>query len=160
MDAERLLARFLGLWKPQRVLALGSPLPEALEQYAEGGQIDVQPLGVVEDLTALASVGRFDLAVVANQLEQVSRRAGAQLLGRLKNLHTGRICVLLAPEQGYGRQWRGNDFIGLGFNEPRDQQPGEPQRFYYYDLGSYNPERRWNNPSGWANPENFRRYRW
>lgn len=159
-DAERLLGRFLRLWKPQRVLAIGAPLPEALARYAGDAQVELQHLGVVEDLSALAGVGRFDLAVVTNQLEQLSRRSGAELLGRLKNLHTGRVCVLLAPAQGTGRQWRGNDFIGLGFNEPQDQKSGEAQRFYYYDLGSYNPERRWNNPSGWANPENFHRYRW
>ncbi len=29
-----------------------------------------------------------------------------------------------------------------------------------YNLKTYNIKRDWNNPKGWANPENFDKYRW
>jgi hypothetical protein len=29
-----------------------------------------------------------------------------------------------------------------------------------YDIDRYNPERPWNSPEDWANPENFERFRW
>ena len=29
-----------------------------------------------------------------------------------------------------------------------------------YNLKNYNIKRDWNNPKGWANPENFNKYRW
>ena len=29
-----------------------------------------------------------------------------------------------------------------------------------YNLKTYNTKRDWNNPKGWANPENFNKYRW
>ena len=29
-----------------------------------------------------------------------------------------------------------------------------------YNLKTYNIKRDWNNPKGWANPENFNKYRW
>ena len=29
-----------------------------------------------------------------------------------------------------------------------------------YNLKTYNLKRDWNNPKGWANPENFNKYRW
>ena len=158
--ADRLLERFLRLWRPRSVLALGAPLPGPLTEYAAAHDAALRTLGIVRDVGALQSLGRFDLAVVTNQLERVPHRDGAELLGRLKNLHTGRVCVLVAPRVEHGVEWHSNDFLGLGFIEPRDQDRQAEQRFFYYDLGSYNPERRWNNPSGWANPENFRRYRW
>ena len=31
---------------------------------------------------------------------------------------------------------------------------------YTYDIDSFNRQREWNSPENWANPENFRRYRW
>ena len=31
---------------------------------------------------------------------------------------------------------------------------------YSYNLKTYNIKRDWNNPKGWANPENFNKYRW
>ena len=31
---------------------------------------------------------------------------------------------------------------------------------YSYNLKTYNIKRDWNNPKGWANPENFDKYRW
>ena len=29
-----------------------------------------------------------------------------------------------------------------------------------YDIDRYNPERPWNNPEDWANPQNFDKFRW
>lgn len=158
--ADALLSRFLRLWAPREVLMVGST-PVALADYAPvSGGVERHELGVVTDAAALSGLGRFDLAVVADQLEHIPRRAGVELLGRLKNLHTSRICVLLRPAVGHGRDWHGNDFLSLGFHDPREQSRVAPRRLYYYDLRSYNPERGWNNAGGWANPENFRRYRW
>ena len=31
---------------------------------------------------------------------------------------------------------------------------------FTYNLESYNKKRNWNNADGWANPENFDKYRW
>ena len=34
------------------------------------------------------------------------------------------------------------------------------ENFYSYNLDSYNKKRNWNSPEGWANPDNFDKYRW
>jgi hypothetical protein len=34
------------------------------------------------------------------------------------------------------------------------------KKIYSYNLQTYNKKRGWNNSDGWANPENFEKFRW
>ena len=50
------------------------------------------------------------------------------------------------------------DYLALGFE--RRGEPTDGIELFWYDADRFNPEREWNNPDHWANPENFKRYRW
>ena len=49
------------------------------------------------------------------------------------------------------------NFIELGFTHHADIAA---PTIYSFNLKSYNHKRVWNNAEGWANPENFEKYRW
>ena len=71
-------------------------------------------------------------------------------VGKLKNVLAQRIIIQsnnLEPEE----------FSELGFLK---LELKGAKNFYSYNLDSYNKKRNWNSPEGWANPDNFDKYRW
>ena len=72
------------------------------------------------------------------------------ILGKLKNLLAQKI--ILANNTMKKAELLELGFIDLGL----DSEPG----IFTYNLESYNKKRDWNNADGWANPENFGKYRW
>ena len=156
---DGLLRRYLRLWKPRTLLGLSFAPIGAIDKYLETqARCTFHMVVAAKGLAPLKQLGRFDLAVVTNQLEHLPKRRGVELLGRLKNLHTHRI--LLAINLAKCDGWSRNDLIGLGFLEPKQAGAVSPVRFFYYDLASYNPKRGWNNSRFWAHPENFDKFRW
>lgn len=140
--------------RPSRLLVIGAGAAAAaadgLREERPETSVRLVPeprdLGEVQD-------GPFDLAVVA---DVVGRLAGAecrQLLGALRDRYARRI-LLLAPRGA----WALADYLALGFE--RRGEASEGSELYWYDMDRSNPEREWNNPDHWANPENFHRYRW
>ncbi len=98
---------------------------------------------------------RYDLAVVANCLEHIDNKAGKELLGRLKNLISPQIWLLIE-----NTHWPPNELMGLGFQLQYDFTGAIGLKSYTYNLSSYNFKRLWNNPTRWANPENWGKYWW
>ena len=71
-------------------------------------------------------------------------------VGKLKNVLAQRIIIQtknLKPEE----------LSELGFLK---LELKGAENFYSYNLDSYNKKRNWNSPEGWANPDNFDKYRW
>jgi hypothetical protein len=101
---------------------------------------------------------RFDLALVVDCLEHLSKRAGLELLGGVRNLNASRIAVL-ADLAACG--WKDTDFFSLALqtNEQfcRDNQV---LTLFTYDLLEYKQVPDWLNARFWANPENFGKYWW
>jgi hypothetical protein len=77
------------------------------------------------------------------------------VLGRLKNLHTSRFLLLADP----ARACLGHDAL-LALALAPFEHLADGRVAWRYDLDRYNPERGWNNPEDWANPQNFDRFRW
>jgi len=100
---------------------------------------------------------RYDLAILYDCLEHLTRSEGIELIGRLRNIITPRIWILNSTRS----EWQWNDFIGLGFKSS-DSLIFQKEKLqpYYYDISTYNKKRNWNNPKNWANPENWDKYRW
>ena len=158
-EVDALLGRHLRAWNPSSLLGVSFTAIDAVDGYLEcRPSCECHMVTAAQDLTPLAPLGRFDLAVVSNQIENLPKRRGVELLGRLKNLHTHRICLAVCLAQCDG--WTRNDLLGLGFRESRELDTGSSVRFFSYDLANYNPKRSWNNARHWANPENFDKYRW
>ena len=147
---------------PDSLLAVSTnPVPR-LEHWAADHKCELHTVQDPDPLHLLTPLGRFDLVVVADQLEYMNHHAGEELLGRLRNLHTDRMLVLyqpaLAPEK---LRWRANDFLGMGLR--RDSHfvgNNREMTLYSYELSTYNFPRQWNNPRFWANPENWGKYWW
>ena len=136
---------------PASLLLIGHP-PVAPETEAE---TEVTRLAVADAVDGLARLGRFDLAIVSDLLEQLDAPAAQAVLGRLKNLHTDRFALLADPARScLGHE----DLLALALAPFEHLDDGRVA--WCYDIDRYNPERRWNNPEDWANPENFERFRW
>ncbi len=104
------------------------------------------------------TLGRFDLALVVDVLGSLSKSDGTRLIANLRNFHSNAVAVTVAAGQDKTQTiWSDTEFIALGL-APAQAEDGS--RLYVYDITSYNDARVWNSPRHWANPENFRKFRW
>lgn len=156
------LAAILDGIKPDSLLSVSTnPIP-LLEHWADDHPCEVSAVQDPDPLHLLAKHGRFDLAVVADQLEYMNHHAGEELLGRLRNLHTDRMLVLYQPTLApKNLRWSSNDFLGMGLRRDSHFVSGDREMtLYSYELATYNFVREWNNAKFWANPENWGKYWW
>ena len=103
---------------------------------------------------------RVDTGLVVEQLEHLAPRAGAHLLSRLRDVHCKRVFLLLRNRlSNDDTRWGRDTLLAMGFTQ---QQPDVAlgAELYLYEPEVFNPPREWNNARDWANPENFRKYRW
>ncbi|MFK8019888.1 MAG: DUF6231 family protein [Pseudomonadales bacterium] len=113
---------------------------------------------------------RFDLVVIADCLEQLSVTEGQQLLGRIRNIHSNHIAVLISPNESSindstsndSTTWNAAEFYAFGMKKLAVFERIESTNLilYTYAIESYNHKREWNTARFWANPENFGRYWW
>jgi DNA-binding transcriptional LysR family regulator len=102
---------------------------------------------------------RYDLAIVADQLEHLDKRTATELLAGLRNLSASRIAVLVDTERA--TEWQENDFFALALQRrARFSQDGQSLTLYSYDLAEYKSVPDWLNSKYWANPEMFDKYWW
>lgn len=141
------------------LLCTHSGIP-GLEKYTSETQCATTKLRVGADLQELGELERFDLAIVADQLEHLPKSAGMELLGRIRNAHSNHFCVIYAPA-GCRTVWTAVDFFSLGMTLASTfQNDGRELQLYTYAIEKYNHSREWNNNRYWANPENFGKYWW
>lgn len=149
VTASECIAALLASCAPKRLLVIGdAPVPDTAA--ATLTRVALDDVG-----TALSALGRFDLALVAGLAESLEVPAAEGVLGRLKNLHADRFILLVDPS----RSKLGHDALLALALAPADKL-ADGRIAWRYDIDFYNPERRWNNPEDWANPENFKRFRW
>lgn len=100
---------------------------------------------------------RFEFALLYDCLEHLTKPEGARVIGHLRNAISPRIWLVGSG----GDQWQFGDYIALGFKcfKPLTLHNKKLPN-YFYDLGTYNKKRDWNNPKYWANPENWNKFRW
>jgi hypothetical protein len=145
-SAAACVARLLGEYRPATVLLIGD---------APAVGTDVTTLPAEAAAAGLADAGRFDFAVVAQLTEIHDADTARVILGRLKNLHTDRFLLLADP----ARSCLDRDaLLSLALAPLAHLEDGRVA--WLYDIDRYNPERDWNTPADWANPENFDRFRW
>jgi hypothetical protein len=164
---QQTLAAILDSQKPSSLLVISLNPVTQLQDWANEHDCTLHLIHDADPLPALAQLQRVDMAIVADQLEYMTREAGAELVGLLRNLHTERLVLLyqsgLAPER---LRWSRNQFLAMGlrrdyqFHQNQFHQDGREMSLYSYELSRYNFSRAWNNPRFWANPENWGRYWW
>ena len=149
VSAEDCVATLLAEYAPATLLVIGdaAPVPET--------SAEVTCLATAEASQKLEELGGFDFALVSGLLEELAAADAEAVLGRLKNLHTSRFLLLADP----ARACLGHDAL-LALALAPFEHLADGRVAWRYDLDRYNPERRWNNPEDWANPQNFDRFRW
>lgn len=91
-----------------------------------------------------------DLFIVMDDIELSESQVGT-----IKNLLSQKIIIFSIPKDGI----KESTMIKLGFQVELEDSPNKLLCFSY-NLKTYNNKRSWNNADGWANPENFDKYRW
>lgn len=150
---------------PGSALVIDPDPNHALSAYA-ARHPDCQVIRLDEGgaLARVASLGRFDAAVVANTLEHMDRTGAGRLIARLRDLNTPRLFVVVPV--GIGRPgsagtWAPADMIAYGLSLVREcERDGKPVRLYKFDIFDYKKDPDWLNPEHWANPELWDKYRW
>jgi len=159
MELETAIFQIMEHCAPKSILCIGAAAERAAEKWqAQPAGIRVRSVEPPFATDELPTDETFDLAVVGDCLEAMSKADCELLLGQLRNFVASRIVV--HTEEGRSPMAFA-DFIGLGFK--RWDVAGEKQEtghIYTYDIASYNHKRQWNSPENWANPENWDKYRW
>jgi len=155
---QQALAALLDRYAPQRLLLVGAsgiPAVEAFRQAHPDCQVHGAAAG---ELPAELAAQRYDLALLADCLEHLERRAALQLVGGIRNLNSSRVAVLVdLAEAGVAEI----DFYALGMQaSERFQRDDQTLTLFTYDLREYKQAPDWLNAKFWANPENFGKYWW
>ena len=141
-----------------------SPSLSSVEQYlAHHGHCRLTAMRPGEALERLEGRDRFDYAVLSGALEALSPDNGAALIARLRDLHCHRFAVACLHADAHHREgaWSEGDLLAMALSLHRRIAEDEVwYSVYTYDIDTFNRKREWNDPTDWANPENFRRYRW
>ena len=101
--------------------------------------------------------------MLSGALEALSPDNGAALIARLRDLHSHRFAVACLHADAHHREgaWSEGDLLAMALSLHRRIAADEVwYSVYTYDIDTFNRKREWNDPTDWANPENFRRYRW
>lgn len=153
------LLSILDHYRPERLLCVSAePVPAALAYCAQHN--DCQRIDTSEvPLSAELLNCRYDLAIIADQLERLDKRQGIELLAGLRNLSVSRLAVLVDMQAASA--WQDTDFFGLALQrQARFEQDGRSLTLFTYDLAEYKPAPDWLNSKYWANPQNFGKYWW
>lgn len=155
---QQALAALLEHYAPTRLLHVGRsdmPAVDAFNRSHENCQIDRAPAALLSDDL---SSRRYDLALIADCLEHLSKRDGLQLLGGIRNLNASRIAVLVDLS---ACDWQATDFFSLALQiSARFERDEQTLTLFTYDLLAYKQVPDWLNAKFWANPQMFGKYWW
>ena len=153
------LLGLLDRYQPKRLLCISAePVPAAVAFCEQSEQCQCISTSEVP-LPAQLANQRYDLAIVANELERLDKRSGTELLAGLRNLSVSRMAVLVDHSQAGG--WQDTDFFALALQRTaRFEQGDRVLTLYTYDLAEYKQVPDWLNAKYWANPEMFGKYWW
>lgn len=153
------LLGILDKYQPRRLICISAAPVPASVAYCEQSS-DCQCVNTAEvPLPIELANQRYDLAIVANELERLDKRAGTELLAGLRNLSVSRMAVLVDHSQT--SVWQDTDFFALALQRTaRFEQGDRVLTLYTYDLAEYKQVPDWLNAKYWANPEMFGKYWW
>lgn len=155
---QQAIAALLERYAPSRLLLIGAselPAIAAFQAAHEDCQITHAVAGV---LPADVAAQRFDLALIVDCLEHLSKRTGLELLGGIRNLNASRMAVLVDLQ---ACAWQDTDFYALALQaSERFQRDEQTLNLFTYDLLDYKQVPDWLNAKFWANPENFGKFWW
>ncbi len=108
-------------------------------------------------LAQLTDLSAFEVAVVSDLTETLTKTEAESWLGLLKNRHSPHIILVVDRNIAEQKAWQFADFLSLGFKLIKQI---DNWQIFHYAIESYQPKKDWLNSRYWANPENFEKYRW
>lgn len=148
--------------RPRTLLALGAPARQALGGYAARAECVITAIEHGDWLTEVDRLASFDLVFVAGVVEHLPKAEAVTLLGRLRDLHTRRLYLLVplgTAWPGHASVWEQNDLIALGMEQVGVCAEAErPLQLYKFDLHTYKRTPEWFNSKYWAHPELWDKY--
>ena len=98
-----------------------------------------------------------ELVVIDLINSTASQKDTTETIAWLRNI--GHDALLILENADIARPL--HEYLALGFAKSQSfKYDGLAIQSYLYELSHYNFKRAWNNARFWANPENFRQYRW
>lgn len=123
-----------------------------IEQFFPGEPC-VEWLSHVCSADDLVAVNRADFGIVFDQLEHMEKEQGIHLLSRLRD----HLCVRVLLHYAAGT-FSNQELLALGYI--KQKRLSIDGHFFLFDPDLFFVRRNWNTPDNWANPENFKKYRW
>jgi len=158
------LRELIGSVRSQSVLLAGSAADcaDLIREAASGGKVEcVEREGLCNGLDQMSV---FDVILLADVIEQLERHQAETVMGRLRDMHSKHLFVIVRIGDGWGdvkSHWRRNDLLAHGFSLYRRYADcGRERHLYRFELESYKATPEWLNSKYWANPELFDKYRW
>ncbi|HKJ94617.1 MAG TPA: DUF6231 family protein [Gammaproteobacteria bacterium] len=152
MRIEDELQHIVETFEPDGILAVTGddvPLPD------RGGPYRIER---IHGLSDLGTADHYDLAIV-DSAASFPETEVPMLLSRLRDLNARRVLVVVRP--GASGAWTRHSLIGFGYTHRGQATIGEQDvDLFQFDIDTYKHTPDWLNPSNWANPELWDRYRW
>ena len=145
---------------PTDVLLIAPQVSPGLKNYlSDRPQTQLTHIDFRSLEQSVVSLGRFELAIVADTLDKLDKESAELLIARLRDLHAKLLWVEV-PENQLDC-YSSDDAIAQGM---RMVSPGgfgsrEPQ-WYEFSLQFYKPVPQWLNAAHWANPDQWDKSRW
>ncbi len=163
MNYEESICRLFREYQPQTVLIIGafdgvfSDETRALLHSA-----DLVCLGAKDILNQLEGFQHFDLVVVLNTIECLSKDEATILISRLRDLYAKRLILSVVMNQCDAKSnWSKGEFLALGLTKLAEhEQEGLLNHLYGHDILNYKTTPDWLNSRFWANPELFGKHWW
>lgn len=138
--------------------------PLWVELTRRARRIDCKRVTGEELLAGHREIVRSQLALVANTLEYVDKRAGGQIIARLRDVYCA-VLYALVPlgDRGSGlvSHWENRELIAYGLRPAREYAAeGGPLGLYHYDIYDYKLTPDWLNTRHWANRHRWDKQRW
>jgi len=155
------LLSILEHYQPARLLCVSQSRVPAIAAYCAAHPATQLVTSDQAPLQPEVANQRYDLAIIADQLEHLPQRTGIELLAGLRNLSASRLAVLVDLVQA--ADWQENDFFALALQRRAsftDTDDNRTLSLYTYDLADYKQVPDWLNSKYWANPEMFDKYWW
>jgi hypothetical protein len=150
---------------PRSILAVGERAAEVFSDYLRD-----QTSSAVTHIehtrldAGLDQLARHDLAFIVNAFERLPKVRAAAAIGRLRDLLSERLYVLLPCGEGWDGHisgWEPGELRAYGLSVAAEYElDGRTVGLYRHDLYDYKQTPDWLNARNWANPALWDKFRW
>jgi len=110
-------------------------------------------------LKASANTQRFNTILLYNIVESLPKKKTQHLIAKTRDILATSVYLFLDYQKC--STWSSAELMALGFRiEKEYRKQKENWDLYYFNIEDYKKTPDWLNSKGWANPENWDKFRW